>query len=191
MNTRAILFILGLVIGAIAVWVWKKGEIENPKPCQAELERCAEQLREARGLLASTASVVVVGPTANRLSAEPLVIHVDKQPVVYWKSLNPGHHLGIKFEATDYPAPAKGEPPFIGGANGQSQAIQCNVDTCFSYGLNPNVAALFNAAYSLPCGQNVPAPPPGQPAYTQCLEYKYWQTLDTETVDGHIIIVKP
>jgi hypothetical protein len=195
-NTRAILFILGLVIGAIAVFLWKKGEIDRLrsgqkelKACTDDLKACADQLKEARALLSSTASVVIVGPTAGNLSDPQLQIHAGQQPVVYWKSLESGHPLAIDFDAKDYPTPVKGEPPFVSGTPGKPQSMRCDGDTCFSYGLNPKVAAVFSTPGPLPC----PTPMPNHPSLEgkQCLDFKYSQTLDKTTVDGHIIIVSP
>jgi hypothetical protein len=185
-NTRAILFVLGLVIGAIAVFLWKKGEIEN---LNKQADDCAEKLKQARVQLASTASVIVVGPTAGRLSNPQLPIRVDKQPVVYWKTWEPGHSLQIVFDPKDYPTAVHGEPPFVNGANSTTQTVPCTGADCFSYGLNDKVTALFKSGAVLPCP--TPVPNNGPLDYKQCIDYKYSQTLDGDTVDGHIIIVKP
>ena len=95
----------------------------------------------------------------------------------------------VRQEAKDYPKAANGEPPFVSGTNSQSQPIRCEGDDCFSYGLNPKVASVFQEGVDLPCPTPVPQHAPFN--YKQCLDYKYSQTLDGKTVDGHIIIVKP
>ena len=148
MNTRAVLFVLGLVIGVIAVFLWRKAEIED---LNKQVDDCAERLKQVKSQLASTASVVVVGPTADRLSDPQLPIHVDKQPVVYWKTWEPGHNLQIVFDPKDYPTSVNGEPPFVEGTNSQTQTVRCAGGDCFSYGLNDKVAALFKPGAVLPC----------------------------------------
>ncbi len=177
-TSSRVFLVLALVVGILIghfLWPSKQKEVA----------------RFDRGI--AGANAVYVGPTAKDVNPAMLVVSVDENPVVYWKPWLPGqgHTVGITFEEKNYPAKANDEPPFESGQKGKSQQISCPEGTCFSYHLNKNVVALFSSSNDLPCPADLPPPPPGHKPYTQCLDYKYSQTLDDKTEDGRIIIVKP
>jgi len=177
-TSRVVSLVIALVIGVVLGHV-----LWPPKPKEAP------QFQQGF----AGANAVYIGPEAKDVNPAMLVIAVEDDPVVYWKPWlpNQGYTLGITFDSKDYPAKSKGEPPFEKGQNGKPQQIPCPNGTCFSYHLNKNVVALFNDSNDLPCPPDMPPPPPGHKPYTQCLDYKYSQTLNGTTEDGRIIIVKP
>jgi hypothetical protein len=119
-----------------------------------------------------TTHPVMVGPTADKLSKDPVYFSISKGDFILWKSTN-RKKLDITFEAKNFPAESaptsEKEPPFVGNP-GVDLHISCPSDTCFSFDINPKLLPLFQANPNLK------------------LTYKYNQTLAGTTVDGRIII---
>jgi hypothetical protein len=115
---------------------------------------------------------VVVGPAADQLSDNEVTISIKANDVVYWRS-NDKRDLSIVFHKEAFPPQAQNEPPFILGTAGQDQGMSCKDGVCFSYDINPRLAAVFSHNSSL----------------TE-LRYPYEQKLGSNGADG-MIIIKP
>jgi plastocyanin len=150
-TNRTLLVIVVFAAGAAIGYVVGKSAAQAPTP---------------------TTHRVLVGPTANQLSKDPVYASIGAGDFVTWKSTN-GKKLDITFEAKNFPAESSAtsakEPPFVGNP-GVDLHISCPSDTCFSFDINPKLLPLFQANPNLK------------------LTYKYNQTLAGTMVDGRIII---
>ncbi|HTR02832.1 MAG TPA: hypothetical protein VMN82_06510 [Thermoanaerobaculia bacterium] len=156
--------LVGLIVGVLVghfVWPQKEKATERPPASFSGL---------------GGANVVYIGPTAETATPESLPISIANKDVVYWKpwSLGSGHKVTIRFPHDKYPPDAQRQPPFVNGKVGEDQVIQCEGETCFSYGINKALNDIFNSF------------PPGK---ERTFTYEYIQTLDDKTpADGRIII---
>ncbi|HEY1250704.1 MAG TPA: hypothetical protein VGH97_05910 [Thermoanaerobaculia bacterium] len=126
---------------------------------------------------ASTSTGPTLYPfTVDRFSqASPLerTLHIANQDKAVWVAYEAKHTLTITFNSKLYPAIAKGEPPFEGGANGADQVLSDTSGTVYSPAINHKLKDVFAA----------------NPGVTE-LDYTFDQKVDTLTKDGRIIIMK-
>jgi len=181
---KAILFVIGLAVGAIAIFVWKKSECDDlakklaaaeqqVQQSAAQIQQNAAQIRQLEQRLAG-AQAIYIGPESKDLNPPTdVTIYVKDSPVVYWKPwlLGASHPVNVVFPVKGFPKEANGYPPFVNGKQNQPQQISCSGETCFSYDLNPDILPIVKSLY-----------PNG-------LTYKYSQSVDGKPLyDGRIII---
>ena len=116
--------------------------------------------------------------SASAVSPDTIPVSQSRGDVVHWATSPAGHRLKIVFRAKDFPAEAKGEPPFP-GPNNVDLILYSSGGTIYSGPANPKLKILFNDPNGNPPGNR-----------NLLLNYTYEQFYDGALADGRIIIMK-